>query len=111
MNVEGLGRDLDPNLDLWQTAKPFLERWMSEQIGWRSIFKKLKIEAPMWGALLPSLPRKIDAFLKQDQHQLVAMQLEIERLKIANQKQNRLNNALMIIITTAFLATTWHILS
>jgi ubiquinone biosynthesis protein len=31
LNIEGLGRQLDPNLDLWKTAKPFLERWMSEQ--------------------------------------------------------------------------------
>jgi ubiquinone biosynthesis protein len=111
MNVEGLGRDLDPNLDLWQTAKPYLERWMSEQIGWRSIFKKLKAEAPMWGAILPTLPRKIDAFLRQDQHQLVTMQLEIERLKLANEKQKHLSNVLMIIVTTVFLAAIWHLLS
>ena len=37
LNIEGLGRDLDPNIDLWQTAKPFLNRWMSEQVGWRSM--------------------------------------------------------------------------
>ena len=37
LNVEGLGRDLDPELDLWSTAKPFLERWMDEQIGWRGL--------------------------------------------------------------------------
>jgi ubiquinone biosynthesis protein len=36
LNVEGLGRQLDPELDLWSTAKPFLERWMNEQVGWRS---------------------------------------------------------------------------
>ena len=33
LNVEGLGRSLDPELDLWKTAKPYLERWMNEQIG------------------------------------------------------------------------------
>jgi ubiquinone biosynthesis protein len=37
LNIEGLGRDLDPELDLWSTAKPFLERWMEEQIGWRGL--------------------------------------------------------------------------
>ena len=37
LNVEGLGRELDPDLDLWSTAKPFLERWMNEQIGWRGL--------------------------------------------------------------------------
>lgn len=110
MNVEGLGRDLDPNLDLWQTAKPYLERWMSEQIGWRSVIKKLKVEVPMWGAMLPTLPRKIDAFLKQDQHQLITMQLEIERLKIAHSKQKRLSNALLIIVTSILVAAAWQLL-
>ena len=37
LNIEGLGRELDPELDLWETAKPFLERWMSEQVGWRGL--------------------------------------------------------------------------
>jgi hypothetical protein len=36
LNIEGLGRQLDPELDLWATAKPFLERWMNEQVGWRA---------------------------------------------------------------------------
>ena len=46
LNVEGLGRELDPDLDLWVTAKPFLERWMREQIGWRAVERRLRDEAP-----------------------------------------------------------------
>src|SRR5213075_363484 len=46
LNVEGLGRQLDPNLDLWVTAKPFLERWMRDQIGWRAFERRLRDEAP-----------------------------------------------------------------
>src|SRR5688572_1676117 len=46
LNVEGLGRQLDPDLDLWNTAKPFLERWMNEQVGWRAFAAGLKREAP-----------------------------------------------------------------
>lgn len=57
LNVEGLGRQLDPDLDLWTTAKPFLERWMSEQIGWRGMLRALKEEAPRWAITLPALPR------------------------------------------------------
>ena len=57
LNIEGLGRQLDPELDLWQTAKPFLERWMNEQVGWRALVKNLQTEAPKWAALLPQLPR------------------------------------------------------
>jgi len=57
LNIEGLGRQLDPELDLWKTAKPFLERWMNEQVGWRALVKNLQAEAPKWAALLPQLPR------------------------------------------------------
>jgi ubiquinone biosynthesis protein len=57
LNIEGLGRQLDPELDLWKTAKPFLERWMSEQIGWRGLVLGVRREAPQWARLLPQLPR------------------------------------------------------
>jgi ubiquinone biosynthesis protein len=58
LNIEGLGRELDPDLDLWTTAKPFLERWMSEQIGWRALVRRLRQEAPYWANTLPQLPRR-----------------------------------------------------
>ena len=57
LNIEGLGRQLDPDLDLWKTAKPFLERWMNEQVGWRALARSLRDEAPKWATLLPQLPR------------------------------------------------------
>jgi ubiquinone biosynthesis protein len=66
LNIEGLGRQLDPDLDLWKTAKPFLERWMSEQLGWRGLIKTLKTEAPHWGTLLPQLPRLAHRALSRD---------------------------------------------
>jgi ubiquinone biosynthesis protein len=55
--VEGLGRELDPDLDLWVTAKPFLERWMQDQIGWRALERRLLAEAPYLVQALPELPR------------------------------------------------------
>ena len=63
LNIEGLGRQLDPDLDLWKTAKPFLERWMNEQMGWRGAIKSIKQEAPRWAVLLPQLPRLAHAYL------------------------------------------------
>src|SRR5689334_17384358 len=57
LNIEGLGRDLDPDLDLWETAKPFLERWMAEQVGWRGLIERIREEAPYWSTILPQLPR------------------------------------------------------
>ncbi len=65
LNVEGLGRDLDPDLDLWKTAKPFLERWMNEQVGWRRLVKELEREAPHYAHLLPAIPRLVVQALQQ----------------------------------------------
>jgi ubiquinone biosynthesis protein len=59
LNIEGLGRQLDPDLDLWKTAKPFLERWMNDQIGWRAFLRHARDEAPSWAATLPQLPRLV----------------------------------------------------
>jgi len=57
LNIEGLGRQLDPDLDLWKTAKPYLERWMAEQVGWRGFVEKFKAEAPRYSHIFPQLPR------------------------------------------------------
>ncbi|MBX3627695.1 MAG: ubiquinone biosynthesis regulatory protein kinase UbiB [Rhizobacter sp.] len=65
LNIEGLGRQLDPELDLWSTAKPFLERWMNEQIGWRGLVERLKKEAPHWAQIVPELPRLVHHALQQ----------------------------------------------
>jgi len=65
LNIEGLGRQLDPDLDLWTTAKPFLERWMDEQLGWRGLLGHLQREAPRFAQLLPELPRLVHQRLVQ----------------------------------------------
>ncbi|MFD1383321.1 ubiquinone biosynthesis regulatory protein kinase UbiB [Rhodanobacter aciditrophus] len=59
LNIEGLGRQLYPDLDLWVTAKPFLERWMSEQVGPRRLFEEVKKQAPDWAAHLPQIPNLV----------------------------------------------------
>ncbi|MFN8897593.1 MAG: ubiquinone biosynthesis regulatory protein kinase UbiB [Pseudomonadota bacterium] len=64
LNIEGLGRQLDPDLDLWSTGKPFLERWMDEQVGWRGFVKALRHEAPRYAQLLPELPRLVHRALQ-----------------------------------------------
>ncbi|MDO5693015.1 MAG: ubiquinone biosynthesis regulatory protein kinase UbiB [Pseudomonadota bacterium] len=65
LNVEGLGRQLDPDLDLWATAKPFLEKWMHEQIGPRRFLRELKEQAPYYAKMLPDLPRLLHGYLQQ----------------------------------------------
>ena len=66
LNVEGLGLQLDPELDLWKTAKPWLEHWMNEQVGWRGFFRALSSEAPNYSTLLPQLPRVLHRYLSSD---------------------------------------------
>ncbi len=56
LNIEGLGRQLYPQLDLWATAKPFLGKWMSDQIGPRAAIKTLRRELPNLFTLAPELP-------------------------------------------------------
>jgi ubiquinone biosynthesis protein len=82
LNVEGLGRELDPDLDLWSTAKPFLERWMNEQVGWRAVVRRLKDEAPLYAKLLPELPRLLHQALDRkpgDDKLLLAALLQEQR--------------------------------
>lgn len=83
LNIEGLGRDLDPDLDLWSTAKPFLEKWMIEQIGPEKLLAQLKAEAPSYAKLLPLLPRLFSDYLKRqptaNQHGLVELLAEQKR--------------------------------
>jgi ubiquinone biosynthesis protein len=65
LNIEGLGRQLDPDLDLWSTAKPFLERWMNQQVGWQGLLERMQNEAPRYAQLLPELPRLLHQSLRR----------------------------------------------
>ncbi len=76
LNIEGLGRQLDPDLDLWRTAKPYLERWMQEQVGWRGLVRNLMHEAPTWTSLLPQLPRLAHRALAADRFAGVEARLD-----------------------------------
>ena len=87
LNIEGLGRELDPDLDLWSTAKPFLEKWMLEQVGPEKLLVQLKAEAPAYAKLLPGLPRLLSQYLKspglltrRDLEQLMAEQKRTNKL-------------------------------
>lgn len=90
LNIEGLGRQLDPDLDLWKTAKPFLERWMDEQMGWRALVKGLKDEAPNLAGTLPQLPRLIHKALSETERQQRVERESIEQLRNTQRKQGRL---------------------
>jgi ubiquinone biosynthesis protein len=93
LNIEGLGRELDPDLDLWQTAKPFLERWMNEQLGWRGLLRTLRREAPTWSQTLPALPRLVHRLLAEDR--IGQLEAALQRLTEQGRRRNRLLAALV----------------
>ena len=66
-HIEGLGRQLYPELDLWATAHPFLEKWMHKQVGIRANLRRLKESIPLWAKILPELPATLQQTLKSIQ--------------------------------------------
>ena len=83
------GRQLDPDLDLWQTAKPFLERWMREQVGWRGLLRTIRHEAPFWAATLPQLPRLVHRALAEERQRQVQI-AEQNRLRAGEARRRSL---------------------
>jgi ubiquinone biosynthesis protein len=90
LNIEGLGRMIDPDLDLWQTALPLLEEWMQEQVGLRGLEARMKREAPLWAQLLPQLPRLVHASLVEAPRRQEALEAELRRLRLQTERRNRL---------------------
>jgi len=112
LNIEGLGRELNPDLDLWKTAKPFLEGWMAERIGVRSMFKKLGINAPGWVEKLPEIPNLVYDTMSQMK---AYHQSQIQRDKKAAQRHKEMKLivqktyagvfGLMLILLAVFIVT------
>jgi len=92
LNIEGLGRELDPELDLWSTAKPFLEKWMLEQVGPEKLLAQLKAEAPAYAKLLPVLPRLLAQYLKAPSG---LSRRDLEALLAEQKRTNRLLQSLI----------------
>jgi ubiquinone biosynthesis protein len=114
LNIEGLGRQLDPQLDLWSTAKPFLERWMNQQVGWQGLVERLKNEAPRYSQLLPELPRLLHQAL-QSPNRAATESSALLALLAEQRRTNRMLQALVwsaagfvlgAVVVRAVL--TWH---
>lgn len=96
LNIEGLGRDLDPDLDLWKTAKPFLENWMAEQLGFRGLASRIQKEAPNWAIILPEFPRLIHQALAENRNDM--LERKMTDLVIEEKRQNRLLMLIAILL-------------
>lgn len=85
--VEGLGRQLYPQLDLWTTAKPFLESWLRDQVGLPAVIRALKEKAPFWAEKFPELPELVYDSLQQ--HKLLQQSVDKLTIQIQGQQQRQ----------------------
>ncbi len=111
LNVEGLGRQLDPELDLWSTAKPFLERWMHEQIGWRGLVERFRKEGPRYVQMLPELPRLVHQALRQqaDPRADRLAQLLVEERRARRRWQGWFYAAAGFLLGMLAMQALWHL--
>lgn len=106
LNVEGMGRELDPNLDLWKTAKPYLERWMQQRIGLPGLRERMTREAGQWAQILPQIPRLVYTNLSRPDTGPAAT-LELTRLRKAQDQTNRLLMVIAAILAIALGVALW----
>ncbi|AJI95343.1 2-polyprenylphenol 6-hydroxylase [Yersinia ruckeri] len=85
--VEGLGRQLYPQLDLWTTAKPFLESWLRDQVGIPAVIRALKEKAPFWAEKFPELPELVYDSLQQ--HKLLQQSVDKLTTQMQGQQQRQ----------------------
>jgi ubiquinone biosynthesis protein len=104
--IEGLGRHLDPQLDLWVTAKPYLERWMNERIGLPSLRRRLLSEAPYIVAALPELPRLLHQRLLAPGS---ASDEAVRELAAAQRTRNALLMVVTVLLAIAVGFLLWRI--
>jgi ubiquinone biosynthesis protein len=107
LSIEGLGRQLDPELDLWKTAKPQLERWMAQRIGWRGLAERLEREATQWSQLLPQLPRLAHRALEHHPHLVEGMFAELQRLRTSQERTRRLLVAVLVALAVLVGLAGW----
>lgn len=94
LNIEGLGRQLYPELDLWQTGQPFLERWMKERMGPKAAYRSIKQQAPGWLDKMPQLPQMAYDALTQlknmdDSRRRDMLALSVARQELQQQSQHK----------------------
>jgi ubiquinone biosynthesis protein len=94
LQVEGLGRQLDPNLDLRRAAQPILERWMNEQVGPRGFFRQMRAEGPRWAKILPQMPRLVHRLLNDEAPQ--RLEAAILKVELAQRRQTRVLVAIAV---------------
>ncbi|MDF7670445.1 ubiquinone biosynthesis regulatory protein kinase UbiB [Orbaceae bacterium ESL0721] len=97
--IEGIGRQLYPELDLWTTAKPFLEKWYEDKYSIKRLIKQVKDSLPEWQTLLPTLPEKIGGYERNNQRMLTEINEIHAKLAQSQKREKRVLLLLGSIIT------------
>jgi ubiquinone biosynthesis protein len=101
--VEGLGRQLDPDLDLWLTAKPFLETWLKKQVGPGALFKHMRENLPFLIEELPHMPRLLnDLLVLSKQRHVLALETTKHPIETPTSSRGWLSGALIGSLITLF---------
>jgi ubiquinone biosynthesis protein len=79
LNIEGLGRQLYPDLDLWASSKPIIERWLKKQMGVRAFVQRVQDNLPLWAEMLPEMPALVFEVLNEQKCQLEMARFERQR--------------------------------
>jgi ubiquinone biosynthesis protein len=104
LNIEGIGRELYPELDLWKTAKPFLERWMDERVGMRAFIKGIQTNLPLLAENLPEMPMLIHEALVQQQAKSEHLKhLEHELTQLRQETRQQHERLMLILIGCALI--------
>lgn len=103
LNIEGLGRQLYPDLDLWTTAKPFLERWMGDQVGLKGLARQAQLNAPRWGEIAPLLPGLGYDVLRQAHEGRLRLEWTSPDVRALRQEVRRVGRQGVLAITGAAL--------
>ncbi|WP_028312446.1 ubiquinone biosynthesis regulatory protein kinase UbiB [Derxia gummosa] len=98
LNIEGLGRQLDPDLDLWKTARPILQRWMDEQLGLRAFLSRSKVELPLIAGRLPQIPRLVHQVLEQQVEAHERFDRQEKLLALIARQQHRRRSAWPLLV-------------
>lgn len=114
LNIEGLGRQLYPDLDLWSTAKPYLEQWMKERAGVSGLWESLKRQAPELSHQLPELPVLAHQALTRMEHEHRQRHQQVESInamRVQMARQGKRLHRLRIGLILLALALAWQPLS
>ncbi|NIV17714.1 MAG: ubiquinone biosynthesis regulatory protein kinase UbiB, partial [Woeseiaceae bacterium] len=115
-NIEGLGRELYPQLDLWKTAHPILKRWMEEQMGPRAVLKQIREDLPQAREALRELPGVVHYLSQQISRGKLWFRLdapELAEIRDQLRKQQRQRYWLAVgatAVITGTLILTWGFL-